>query len=345
MKSFTVYLTSLFCLLLTSVFAQDSFEGKAKAIATKIENITKEEKDALKEDIEDINKQLENGAITADQAAAQKEQKAEQRAKNIETRVADARRELDELVQAKVDGKIDNDSVHKYGIMFSHKKNKDKAKVESERRTTTQGVLAFGLNNVVTDGAVANSDFYYLRSNFFEWGLTWNTRILPESNILHVKYGFSFVYNTLHATENRMFVDTGEQTQLLTSPVGLRNKDSYFKNVFFTIPVHLELDFSKTEVKDGKKIFRSHNGVRVGLGGFAGYNTNSKQFLSYRVDGYRINQRQKGNWNVDDFNYGLSAYVGYKQTSLYVKYDLNPIFSNNAVDQHNVSAGIRFDFN
>jgi hypothetical protein len=76
-----------------------------------------------------------------------------------------------------------------------------------------------------------------------------------------------------------------------------------------------------------------------------GYNTNSKQFLSYEIDGYRINERQKGNWNVNDWIYGVSAYVGYKQTSLYLKYDINPIFKNNTVDQNNISLGIRFDWN
>jgi hypothetical protein len=107
----------------------------------------------------------------------------------------------------------------------------------------------------------------------------------------------------------------------------------------------LEFDFSKNETKDGKKIFRSHQGFRMGFGGFAGYNVNSKQFLSYKENGYRIKERQKGNWNIDDWNYGVSAYIGYKETSLYVKYDLNPMFKNNAVDQNNISAGIRFDLN
>ena len=37
-----------------------------------------------------------------------------------------------------------------------------------------------------------------------------------------------------------------------------------------------------------------------------------------------------------DFNYGLSAYVGYKAASLYVKYDLNPMFKHNNIDKYTV---------
>lgn len=348
MRNLTICLTSFLCLFLTSAFAQDTFEDKAKAIADKIETITKEEKDALKLEVEAVNQQLENGSITSAQADDKKLQLAQSRAKSIELRVASAKKELEDLVQQKVDGNIQSKDNNKktYGITWTHDKDKDgKKNDESEKRTTSQIVFAIGFNNLVTDGAVANSEFGYARSGFYEWGVTMNTRLLKESNLLHLKYGLGFTYNMLHATDNRAFVDAGEQTVLAGYPVHLRQKDTYFKNVFLTLPVHFEFDFSKTEVKDDKKIFRSHNGWRVGLGGFVGYNTNSKQFLSYKVDGYRIKQEQKGNWNVEDFNYGLSAYVGYKAISLYAKYDLNPIFKNNAVDQHNVSMGMRFDLN
>jgi hypothetical protein len=349
MRNLTIYLTGFLCLFLTNLFGQDTFESRAKSIAAKIETITKEEKAALKTEVELINTQLENGTLTAAQAEEQKLKLADIRAKNIETRVATAEAELKALVQEKVDGKItERDSVSKkqhFGITWDNKEDRKKKEENGEPRTTTQFVLAGGFNNLVTDGAVANSDFGYLRSAFYEWGFTHNTRILKESNLLHFKYGLSFVYNTLTATDNRAFVDTGNQTVLAVSPHHLRAKDTYFKNVFLQLPVHLEFDFSKNETKDGKKIFRSHQGFRMGFGGYAGYNVNSKQFLSYKENGYRIKERQKGNWNVDDWNYGVSAYIGYKETSLYVKYDLNPMFKNNAVDQNNISAGIRFDLN
>lgn len=343
MRNFTIYLSTLLCLFLTKTVAQETFEDKAKAIADKIETITKEEKDALKLEIESVNQQLENGSITNAQADDKKRQLAESRAQSIEYRVASAKKELDDLVQEKVDGKIaEKPKKETIGITFSHNKDGDG---EGEKRTTSQLVVAFGFNNLVTDGAVANSEFGYGRSHFFEWGVTLNTRIIPNNNLLHFKYGLSFMYNTLHATDNRYFVDAGKQTVLAEYPLGLRAKDTYFKNVFLTLPLHLEFDFSKPEEKDGEKLFRSHDGFRFGLGGFVGYNTNSKQFLSYKVDGYRIKQEQKGSWNVDDWNYGVSAYVGYGQASLYVKYDLNPMFKDNAVDQHNISAGMRFDLN
>ncbi len=53
----------------------------------------------------------------------------------------------------------------------------------------------------------------------------------------------------------------------------------------------------------------------------------------------------KGDFNTNNFIYGLSAYVGFSEISLYVKYDLNPLFTNNPIKQNNISLGVRFDFN
>ena len=348
MRNFTLYLAVVVCLMAAKMSAQETFESRAKAIAEKIEKITKEEKEALKIEVEEVNKQLENGSLTKTQADEKKQKLAEARATIIENKVAVAQAELNDLVQQKVDGKIKEGSKDRtYTLDLGWKNTNDSIRrVKGEARTTTQFVFAFGANNLVTNGAIANSDFRYLRSTFYEWGLTSNYRLSKNSNLLHLKYGFSWMYNHLNATDNRYFVVNGEQTGLATFPTHLRKKDTYFKNVYVTVPVHLEFDFTKNKTNaDGDKIFNSHSGFRFGIGGYVGYNTNSKQFLSYEVDGYRINERQKGNWNVNDWTYGLSAYFGHGETSLYVKYDINPMFKNNTVDQNNISLGVRFDWN
>ncbi len=330
-------------LMATKAQAQQTFEERAKEIAQRIDNITTDEQASLKAEIEAINKQLENGTLTADQADQAKIQIANIRAKNIETRVAPEQQALQNLVQERVDGKItENDTTkgkHQIAIKMGKERN------NGESRTTSQVTIALGANNVVTNGAVANSDFGYLRSRFFEWGLTKNTRILKENNLLHFRYGVGFQYNVLAATEDRFFQDVGDQTVLVGSTVNLRNKETYFKNVYLVLPLHLEFDFSGTQTKDDKTIFKAQQGFRIGIGGFAGYNTNSKQFLSTKINGYTNDLRIKGNFNVNDWTYGVSAYIGYRDISLYCKYDLNPIFKNNAVQQRNASLGLRFDIN
>lgn len=346
MRNFKIYLAVFVCLFASKIRAQESFEGKAKDIASRIENIVKEEKNELKVEVEAINEQLVQGKITNEEADEKKKALAESRAKIIEEKVAKVEDELHVLVQDKVDGKIKNVDTTKTKIsiqfdkdFFSHKKCST-----GEKRTTSQFVFAFGVNNLVTDQQVANSDFKYWKSHFYEWGFTFNTRLLQEDNLLHFKYGMSLMYNNLRATDDRYFVKNGLQTDLVTSTVHL--DESRFRNVYIMVPLHLEFDFTKKEIRDDVNYFRTHKSARFGIGGYAGFRVKSKQILCFDdASGNDVEQKTKGNYNVNDFNYGLSTYVGYKSTSIYLKYDLQPLFENNAVDQNNISLGLRFDFN
>ena len=91
-------------------------------------------------------------------------------------------------------------------------------------------------------------------------------------------------------------------------------------------------------------IIRTQKTFRMGIGGYAGRNSRSIQLLEYKADGLETEQITKGDYNTSDFIYGLSAYFGYKDVSLYTKYDLNPLFTDNDIDQNNISLGLRFDF-
>lgn len=347
MQKIILYISIALLTIVNSVVAQEkTFEQKAKEIAVQIKTIAEEEKRALKAEVEALDKAVELGKMTKEEAATSKAKIAEERAKNIETKIAAQEKALRDLVNVNVNEEESNDSLKKnsFAIPGGFKsKNYDKNK--SENRTTSQAVFAAGYNNLVTNNMVANSQFGYGRSGFWEWGVTWNTRLSNNSNLLHLKYGAGFMYNSLHATDNRIFADINNQTVLVDAGVETKAKRTYFKNVYFVVPMHLEFDFSKTKMVDDKKVFKSHTGARFGIGGFVGVNTNSKQFIEYEQNGYKFKEKQKGDFNVNDFTYGLSTYIGYKATSLYLKYDLNPIFKNNPVDQNNISLGIRFDWN
>ncbi|WP_281636265.1 hypothetical protein [Flavobacterium marginilacus] len=343
-----------------------SFETRAKAIGDQIKKISDYEKNALKTEIDSIDNEVAKGMISKEKGENLKLKKAEIHAGNIEKNVFVEEKKLNQLVQDRVDGKVEAEKVNKSeGARFtigdyndctdedktivnltSMKVYHGQKDVENRqsKRTTTQFVFAFGANNLVTDKQVANSDFKYFKSHFYEWGITGNTRILKEDNLLHFKYGMSLMYNNLRATDDRYFEKNGAQTNLVASTVHL--EESRFRNVYVMVPLHLEFDFTKKEVRDDASYFRTHKSARIGIGGYAGFRVKSKQILYFDdAVGNDVEQKTKGNFNVNDFNYGLSTYVGYKSTSVYLKYDLQPLFENNTVDQNNISLGLRFDFN
>lgn len=222
-----------------------------------------------------------------------------------------------------------------------------KKKYRSEARTTSQFVFGFGLNNVLTEGDLSSLDNNGIKlsnSRFYEWGITWKTRLAENSALLQLKYGLSFTFNNLRPENNQYYAKNGDQTLLVDHPSTLTD-EPYFRTTNLVIPIHLEFDFSKKKVKDENVIIKSQKGMRLGIGGYGGLNVRSKQLLEYKADGLRTEQITRGNYNTSNIVYGVSAYIGYKDFSIYSKYDLNPLFSKNPIEQNNVSLGIRFDFN
>ena len=346
MRNFTIYLVVLLCFFASKMLGQETFEKRAKTIASKIETITKEEKAALKIEVEAVNNQLINGTITREEAESKKKLLAEARAINIESKVAVEQEALNDLIQEKVDGKIkEQDSIRTYSFSFHRKNHKHDLKdtIQGERRTTSQFVFAAGLNNLATDNKLEDSDYRFLGSHFYELGVSYNSRIAKNNNLLHAKYGLSVMYNNLRPTDNRSFVINGNQTNLAVNPIDI--KDSRLRNVYLVAPIHLEFDFSGKKMKEDKPFFRTHESVRFGIGGYAGINLKSKQIIKYDYNDLKATERTKGDFKASNFIYGLSSYIGYKYTSLYLKYDLNPLFKDNVVKQNNVSLGLRFDFN
>lgn len=363
MQKIIFYVVVSLCFFVSKITAQETFEERARVIAFNIERISKEEKQLLKEKVEEVNKQLESGKITQETADKEKMDLATFHAKQIEEKVALEQEKLNALVQEKLDGKVyserggtsiviggNNDSISenkrevRFPSMKVYKGNKEKQERLS-KRTTSQFVFAAGVNNLVTNESIAHSDFRFWGSHFYELGLTYNTRLMKNNNLLHAKYGLSVMYNNLRPTENRYFVESDNQTVLATS--GIHLKDSRFRNVSLVVPLHLEFDFTPKKVsKDGTKTyFNTHDSFRLGIGGFAGANIKSKQILEYEENGHDYTLKEKGDFNTNDFVYGVSSYIGYGQTSLYVKYDLNPLFKDNPIKQNNISFGVRFDLN
>lgn len=303
------------------------FDIKVKQIKNEILKITKTEKDALKKSVDSINNLLSKEEISYEEAETLKNIIARQRAKNIEEKANKQNQKLSELVQARVEGNVrsstDRLSISSDGIFIVEDGND-----YIESRTHFDLLVAFGHNNLITDGDLPNYNGHF-GNGFFEWGGSFKTKLKKDSNLLNLRYGVSFMHNGISPKDNYYFVQNGHQTDLEQAPMNLRK--SKFNNTYIAIPVHLEFNFGR---KDNYK---------AGVGGFVGYNLHSSQNLKYRENGRKIKDMTQKDWNVNDVNYGLSAYFGYKIISLYAKYDLNPLFRNNSVEQHNISIGIRLD--
>ncbi len=344
-----VVLLSL-CLIINKVYAQDTIQKNNNSY--KIENleqlketITSEEKELLRSEVEIINQRLDKGEITHEKADKLKKEAAQKHAFNIENRLAI----IDNKIALLKRNDYQSYDEHENTVSFVFGRGEKGIKLKSKNkppkydlRTTNEFLFAIGLNNAIIDGkGLDESPYEVLGSGFVELGWNWKTRLLKNSNFVRVKYGFAFQWNKLNVKDNLYFEKDGNVTSLQEFPVELRQ--SQFRVTNLVLPLYFEFGPSKKIEKETHIRYISADNFKFGIGGYGGFNIGTQQKLRFKEDGDNVKQKIRTDYNTTDFVYGVGAYIGIGDLSLYAKYDLNTIFKDQAVDQHNVSLGLRVD--
>lgn len=340
MKTLIFYITlALFTFSNQQVRSQDQKEiSRQEYVEKEKDKIQKEEKAALKLELEAINRRLEKGEVSPYEADKMREEVAENHALNIKNRTAILENEV-ALKKRNADS-ASYIEIGENGKLVEMNLKSDREKYD--RRTYSDLVMAAGFNNALAEGQSLNdSDFKLVGSRFFEIGWSWKTRVFKNSNWLRLKYGFSFLFNGLKPTDNRYFVEEGDQTVLKEFDLDL--KKSKFRTDNLVFPVYFEFGPSERQESDVSIRFSTAHKLKIGLGGYAGFNIGERQKLKFREDGEKVKQKLKNNYNTNDAVYGLAGYIGWGGATIYARYGLNPIFKNNPVDLHNISLGLRFD--
>lgn len=344
-----------------------------EVLRKQLDIVEEEEKKALKEQVENINSLLDNGVINKAEADKLKLKAAEEHTKKIDERQAVLLRTIFFLEN---DGETPkgNKEVEIFLDVDSYAKEKEGLKLnlsgkntepensadmplevptipeEKEVRspTTLDIVLALGLNNAVRDGITWQDiederNYLFYSSRFWEIGFALKTPLLKK-NGLRLKYGVSYQRNELEPSGNRIFAEVDGQTVLQDFPSYLRKSSFVVHNL--VLPIHLE--FGPTKIKYNRKggYYSTSNQFKIGIGGYVGISLDEEQRMEYpflfrRRRFYRVETR--GDYNVNQQIYGLSAYIGFGAFSLYGKYDLNTIFNNDSQNQQFVSVGFRLD--
>ncbi len=354
MRTLSVFLVLAVMLLFTGMgYSQEVSNTRVEELKNARLKVTEQEKEALKIEISEINSRLEAKEITLEESQILKEEAAKKRALNIENRIAIIENEI-ALLERNPDGNypvISSDTIQwkvRVGIDMDDKpllainSSKKKEKPVYDRRTYTDFVMAIGLNNALVDGQGLEDTPYKIGgSRFFEIGWAWRTRVFENSNFMRLHYGVSFQFNGLKPNDNRYFEMDGDQTNLEVFPTELDKAKLRMDNLVF--PIHFEFGPSKVVQTANTIRYSLDKQFRIGVGAYGGFNMGTRQKLKYEIDGDDVKDKLKRGYNTSNFIYGLSAYTGFGGTLLYLKYDLNPIFKNAVVEQHNISLGLRFD--
>jgi hypothetical protein len=284
---------AVWALALTQCYAQDEkATNRIEILEASKRLVIDQEKYALKIEVEDINRKLESGEITEAEANQMKQAAAEDRALNIENKLAIVDNKIELVKRNGVSTEAYNEDqlmtiglglkgAQIIGINFS---NVTEHKRKYDRRTKSELIFSFGLNNAIGSGQSLDESPYKVGgSRYAEIGLGWKTRVFKESNWLRFKYGVSFQFNGLKPEDNTYFVDTGAQTELQEFPLDLKKSKFRMDNV--VVPVHFEFGPSKKIENENYFRYSTYNKFRIGVGGYAGLNLGSRQKLKFKHEG------------------------------------------------------------
>ena len=362
MNTIIKFLVQLFlCLILShTVSAQnkqkDSISNqkttdKLKVLEGMKITVQDEERAFLKSEVEAINKRLENGEISLSESEKLKKVAAKKRALNIENRLAIIDNEMMLLrrnglqIEDAESGymfRIGKSPESSDSFVYFGDKSQDKPR-RYDRRTTSNVVFAIGFNNAIIEGENLDDSPYKLGgSGFVELGYAWKTRVFKNSNFLRVKYGVSLQWNKLNIKNNQYLVNNNGAISL--QPFDGNVDKVKFRTTNLVFPIHFEFGPSKKIERDDYFRYTTRKQFKFGIGAYGGFNLGTLQKIKYEdANGNDIKDKFKGSYNTSDLIYGISSYVAFEGTAVYVKYDLNPIFKDQTIGQNNISVGLRFD--
>ncbi|ALJ00568.1 hypothetical protein DC20_18320 [Rufibacter tibetensis] len=188
------------------------------------------------------------------------------------------------------------------------------------------------MNKEELPGTTQSVQLKPLGSRYLSLNSKWHYRVGGEASPLRLITGFTFDFHNYMFDDNMMIQKNEDRVIFVpTSPINLDKSKLATSSI--TVPLELGFDFKN---RKGKTNFK------IGGGGFVGYMLNSHSKVKYSQDGEKFKNKVKDDFYLNDFQYGVSGFVGIRSLEFFVKYNLNELFEEGKGPQANaIAAGLR----
>ncbi|WP_022824992.1 outer membrane beta-barrel protein [Hymenobacter norwichensis] len=241
-------------------------------------------------------------------------------------------------VEENADGKGgDRVSVHvgDYGKdSLATAKRKAKREAERNRAVHNNFTIDLGLNtltDVKAQPGQMEPDLKPVGSRYVSLNWLYDIRVGKVGSPFHLMTGPELSFNNYMLDNNARFINTNGVTTIASESDRSLDK-SKLAVTTLNLPLMASLRFKGNNDKDG---------FRIGAGGFAGYRLGSHTKIKYSEEGRTRKDKDRGSYNLNDFQYGLQGFIGIRSLELFGKYHLNDLFSNDrGIQAQTLSFGI-----
>ncbi|QNH63957.1 outer membrane beta-barrel protein [Hymenobacter sediminicola] len=204
-----------------------------------------------------------------------------------------------------------------------------KRQAKADRSGRSDFSIDLGLNALVNKQNLVNEPNLDLRTMGSRYvSLNWHyiQRIGSRRSPLYIMTGPELSFNNYMLDNNNRFLAANNTTYVVNDR-DLNLEKSKLATTVINLPLMPVLNF-----RDDK-----HNSAfRIGAGGFVGYRLASHTKIKYEQEGSTRKDKDRGSYNLEDFQYGLQGLIGLRSVTLFAKYNLNEVFKDNRGPQANV---------
>ncbi|AYA36327.1 PorT family protein [Hymenobacter oligotrophus] len=200
----------------------------------------------------------------------------------------------------------------------------DRAKrvAQQHKLSGTDFGIDVGLNALTNRADLPSNEEFDLRP----WGsryvaLKWQFWArFGKNNPIYFHLGPEVAFNNFMFEGNRRPIAVDNRTTIVTDPLGRNFEKSKLAMTTLNLPVGITVRLRNNE---GKEMFR------IGGGGFVGYRLGSHTKIKYEEEGRTNKDKDRGSYNLQDFQYGVTGTLGVRNFNLFAKYNLNELFKDN----------------
>ncbi|MBD2716671.1 outer membrane beta-barrel protein [Microvirga sp. STR05] len=204
-----------------------------------------------------------------------------------------------------------------------------KRQAKADRSGRSDFSIDLGLNALVNKQNLVNEPNLDLRTMGSRYvSLNWHyiQRIGSRRSPLYIMTGPELSFNNYMLDNNNRFLAANNTTYVVNDR-DLNLEKSKLATTVINLPLMPVLNF-----RDDK-----HNSAfRIGAGGFVGYRLASHTKIKYEQEGSTRKDKDRGSYNLEDFQYGVQGLIGLRSVTLFAKYNLNEMFKDNRGPQANV---------
>ncbi len=312
--------------------AQNNTDNKLLQIDRKIKEIITQKSLEFRQYLDTINQRLKEGKISEHDAQFQKKQLAKHYADDLDYSIYKLTKDLKQISKGRpvIDSIVNQDAGYTVHRIRLYRKHRYDTEVHYKKWIYSYLYFSIGFNNILQNEHLESleySPYQLLDSRYFEIGIDWKADFYRHK--LMLKYGFSFMWNTLKPTGNRYHIVRNDSIYLVEHPYTLTR--SKMRSIWLKIPIGIEINLPRSD--------RQH--FRLAAGVYGKIRSTTKQKLTFDDGSGDRDQVIKNKYTMPNINYGISAEIGGNAWSIYANYDLKPMYINSRWNL--LSVGIKLE--